>query len=186
MWRWRWSSIMGRKAGALYINPKKFGAVAKPCMVEMVAFLNCLALNKQEDDKCVRQKDLLVMCTQTQVMIRITVKCFAWLGSVFSKHWASNHWVPNACLWHNCRKGNRRTQRKPSITISSDLGETNSSRFNGFGIISSSSLLPWIEGPKTNFLFKVALLKWGSNVPIILWQTVTYQQYIDMVLFSCY
>ncbi|CAN6301367.1 unnamed protein product [Urochloa humidicola] len=57
---------MGRKAGALYINPKKFGAVAKPCMVEMVAFLNCLALNKQEDDKCVRQKELLVMCAQTQ------------------------------------------------------------------------------------------------------------------------
>ena len=77
---------MGRKAGALYINPKKFGAVAKPCMVEMVAFLNCLALNKQEDDKCVRQKDLLVMCTQTQVLIRITVKCFACLGIVYSKH----------------------------------------------------------------------------------------------------
>lgn len=57
---------MGRKAGALYINPKKFGAVAKPCMPEMVAFLNCLALNKQNDDKCIRQKDLLVQCTQTQ------------------------------------------------------------------------------------------------------------------------
>ncbi|EER92468.1 hypothetical protein BDA96_01G445400 [Sorghum bicolor] len=57
---------MGRKAGALYINPKKFGAVAKPCMPEMVAFLNCLALNKQNDDKCIRQKDLLVQCTQAQ------------------------------------------------------------------------------------------------------------------------
>ncbi|WVZ56473.1 hypothetical protein U9M48_006994 [Paspalum notatum var. saurae] len=57
---------MGRKAGVLYINPKKFGAIAKPCMPEMVAFLNCLALNKQNDDKCVRQKDLLVACTQTQ------------------------------------------------------------------------------------------------------------------------
>uniref|UniRef100_A0A0D9X7Y2 IMS import disulfide relay-system CHCH-CHCH-like Cx9C domain-containing protein n=1 Tax=Leersia perrieri TaxID=77586 RepID=A0A0D9X7Y2_9ORYZ len=57
---------MGRKAGALYINPKKFGATAKPCMIEMVSFLNCLALNKQNDDKCVRQKDLLVACTQAQ------------------------------------------------------------------------------------------------------------------------
>jgi hypothetical protein len=73
---------MGRKAGALYINPKKFGAVAKPCMVEMLAFLNCLALNKQEDDKCLRQKDLLVMCTQTQVMIHILVYCFASLRIV--------------------------------------------------------------------------------------------------------
>uniref|UniRef100_A0A0E0ELL1 IMS import disulfide relay-system CHCH-CHCH-like Cx9C domain-containing protein n=1 Tax=Oryza meridionalis TaxID=40149 RepID=A0A0E0ELL1_9ORYZ len=57
---------MGRKAGALYINPKKFGGGAKPCMIEMVSFLNCLALNKQNDDKCVRQKDLLVACTQAQ------------------------------------------------------------------------------------------------------------------------
>ncbi|XP_006649848.1 uncharacterized protein LOC102714270 [Oryza brachyantha] len=57
---------MGRKAGALYINPKKFGGVAKPCMMEMVSFLNCLALNKQNDDKCVRQKDLLVACAQAQ------------------------------------------------------------------------------------------------------------------------
>uniref|UniRef100_A0A0D9Z5C7 IMS import disulfide relay-system CHCH-CHCH-like Cx9C domain-containing protein n=1 Tax=Oryza glumipatula TaxID=40148 RepID=A0A0D9Z5C7_9ORYZ len=57
---------MGRKAGALYINPKKFGGVTKPCMIEMVSFLNCLALNKQNDDKCVRQKDLLVACAQAQ------------------------------------------------------------------------------------------------------------------------
>ncbi|RLN23984.1 uncharacterized protein C2845_PM07G39330 [Panicum miliaceum] len=57
---------MGQKAGALYINPKKFGAVAKPCVPEMVAFLNCLALNKLEDGKCAKQKDLLVACTQTQ------------------------------------------------------------------------------------------------------------------------
>ncbi|NP_001337926.1 hypothetical protein Zm00014a_034836 [Zea mays] len=57
---------MGRKAGALYINPKKFGAMAKPCMPEMVAFLNCLALNKQNDDKCIKQKDLLVACSQAQ------------------------------------------------------------------------------------------------------------------------
>ncbi|KQK22325.1 uncharacterized protein LOC100827103 [Brachypodium distachyon] len=57
---------MGRKAGGLYINPKKFGGVVKPFMVEMVAFLNCLALNKQSDDKCMRQKELLVTCSQVQ------------------------------------------------------------------------------------------------------------------------
>lgn len=68
-----WSARMGRKAGALYINPKKFGGGAKPCMIEMVSFLNCLALNKQNDDKCVRQKDLLVACTQAQVMIQIAI-----------------------------------------------------------------------------------------------------------------
>ncbi|XP_044984447.1 uncharacterized protein LOC123451943 isoform X3 [Hordeum vulgare subsp. vulgare] len=56
---------MGRKAG-LYINPKKFGGVVKPCMLEMTAFLNCLALNKQIDEKCTRQKELLITCTQAQ------------------------------------------------------------------------------------------------------------------------
>uniref|UniRef100_A0A453LLM7 IMS import disulfide relay-system CHCH-CHCH-like Cx9C domain-containing protein n=1 Tax=Aegilops tauschii subsp. strangulata TaxID=200361 RepID=A0A453LLM7_AEGTS len=58
-------SRMGRKAG-LYINPKKFGGVVKPCMLEMTAFLNCLALNKQIDEKCTRQKELLITCTQAQ------------------------------------------------------------------------------------------------------------------------
>jgi len=76
---------MGRKAGALYINPKKFGAVAKPCMPEMVAFLNCLALNKQNDDKCIRQKDLLVQCTQAQVIYPHHYLCFASLDIVLSK-----------------------------------------------------------------------------------------------------
>ncbi|VAI35841.1 unnamed protein product [Triticum turgidum subsp. durum] len=56
---------MGRKAG-LYINSKKFGGVVKPCMLEMTAFLNCLALNKQIDEKCTRQKELLITCTQAQ------------------------------------------------------------------------------------------------------------------------
>jgi hypothetical protein len=60
---------MGRKAGGLYINPKKFGGVVKPCMIEMTSFLNCLALNKQNDDKCMRQKELLVACTQAQVTL---------------------------------------------------------------------------------------------------------------------
>ncbi|KAH7667836.1 Cysteine alpha-hairpin motif-containing protein [Dioscorea alata] len=57
---------MGRKAGGLYINPKKFGAVGKPCMKEMVTFLGCLSLNKNNDDKCVRQKDLLLACVESQ------------------------------------------------------------------------------------------------------------------------
>uniref|UniRef100_A0ACD5XPL2 Uncharacterized protein n=1 Tax=Avena sativa TaxID=4498 RepID=A0ACD5XPL2_AVESA len=57
---------MGRKAGGLYINSKKLGGVVKPCMIEMTSFLNCLALNKQNDDKCTRQKELLVTCTQAQ------------------------------------------------------------------------------------------------------------------------
>lgn len=84
---------MGRKAGALYINPKKFGAVAKPCLPEMVAFLNCLTLNKQNDDKCVRQKDLLVACTQTQVIIH----SFVFLYYLLS-HLANNLAAPDTCL----------------------------------------------------------------------------------------
>ena len=59
---------MGRKAGGLYINPKKFGTLQKPCMKEMITFLNCLALNQNNDDKCVRHKDLLNACMDAQVM----------------------------------------------------------------------------------------------------------------------
>lgn len=33
-----------------------------------------LALNKQNDDKCIRQKDLLVACTQTQVIIHVAFR----------------------------------------------------------------------------------------------------------------
>ncbi|XP_010252159.1 PREDICTED: uncharacterized protein LOC104593835 [Nelumbo nucifera] len=58
---------MGRKAGGLYINPKKFGSkFGRPCMKEMITFLNCLALNKNDGDKCVRHKDLLMACMDTQ------------------------------------------------------------------------------------------------------------------------
>ncbi|CBI16155.3 hypothetical protein AAG906_032411 [Vitis piasezkii] len=57
---------MGRKAGGLYINPKKFGTLQKPCMKEMITFLNCLALNQNNDDKCVRHKDLLNACMDAQ------------------------------------------------------------------------------------------------------------------------
>lgn len=58
---------MGRKAGALYINPKRFGSLQKPCMKEMISFLNCLALSQNNDDRCVRQKDLLSACMKAQV-----------------------------------------------------------------------------------------------------------------------
>lgn len=58
---------MGRKAGGLYINPKKFGSVGKPCTKEMMSFLGCLALNKNDDDKCIKQKDLLLSCVDSQV-----------------------------------------------------------------------------------------------------------------------
>ncbi|GAV57911.1 hypothetical protein CFOL_v3_01447 [Cephalotus follicularis] len=57
---------MGRKAGALYINPKKFGSLTKPCMKEMVSFLNCLSLNHMKDEKCVRHKELLSACMDAQ------------------------------------------------------------------------------------------------------------------------
>lgn len=60
---------MGRKAGGLYINPKKFGTLSKPCMKEMLAFLNCLSLNSNNDEKCVRQKELLHTCMDSQVHI---------------------------------------------------------------------------------------------------------------------
>ncbi|XP_021900112.1 uncharacterized protein LOC110816285 [Carica papaya] len=57
---------MGKKSGSLYINPKKFGAFAKPCMKEMMSFLNCLSLNQINDDKCARQKELLGACMDAQ------------------------------------------------------------------------------------------------------------------------
>ncbi|BBH04818.1 hypothetical protein Prudu_016049 [Prunus dulcis] len=58
--------LMGRKAGTVYLNPKKFGALHKPCMKDMLAFLNCLALNHNNDDKCARQKELLGTCMDAQ------------------------------------------------------------------------------------------------------------------------
>ncbi|CAM8949483.1 unnamed protein product [Rhodiola kirilowii] len=57
---------MGKKAGSLRINPKKFGSMNKPCLKETIAFLNCLALNNKDDEKCVRQKDLLNSCMNDQ------------------------------------------------------------------------------------------------------------------------
>lgn len=57
---------MGRKAGGLYINPKTFGSLNKPCMKEMISFLNCLGLCQNNDEKCLRQKELLGTCMAAQ------------------------------------------------------------------------------------------------------------------------
>ncbi|XP_059300512.1 uncharacterized protein LOC132052836 [Lycium ferocissimum] len=57
---------MGRKAGTLFINPKNFGSLQKPCVKDFVAFLNCLTLNYNKDDKCGRQKSLLSACMEAQ------------------------------------------------------------------------------------------------------------------------
>lgn len=135
---------MGRKAGALYINPKKFGGVTKPCMIEMVSFLNCLALNKQNDDKCVRQKDLLVACAQAQVIIQII---FLSLQIVYSKHFFILK--SDSCLWHDLRKEGQRMQQRPSITIFSDLHET-----RAFSSGNMESLL---------IMMFVALMIWSRN-----------------------
>jgi len=62
---------MGRKPGGLYINPKKFGSLHKPCMKEMLTFLNCLALCNNNDEKCVRQKELLNACMDAQVIFNL-------------------------------------------------------------------------------------------------------------------
>lgn len=64
---------MGRKAGTLYINPKKFGTLSKPCMKEMISFLNCIALNQNNDDKCTRHKELLNTCMDAQVTLLLLV-----------------------------------------------------------------------------------------------------------------
>ncbi|WCJ41215.1 hypothetical protein M5689_022097 [Euphorbia peplus] len=57
---------MGRKAGTLYINPKKFGSLTKPCMKEMISFLNCLSLSHQDAEKCAKYKDVLNTCMDAQ------------------------------------------------------------------------------------------------------------------------
>ncbi|KAK4777710.1 hypothetical protein SAY87_017897 [Trapa incisa] len=67
---------MGRKSGGIYINPKKFGSLSKPCMKEMVSFLNCLALNRSDDNKCVRHKDLLNACMDAQLHFDMVVVSF--------------------------------------------------------------------------------------------------------------
>lgn len=60
---------MGKKAGELHINAKKFGGLAKPCMKDMITFLGCLSLNHNSDEKCTRQRQLLDTCLESQVII---------------------------------------------------------------------------------------------------------------------
>ncbi|RZC12286.1 hypothetical protein D0Y65_012198 [Glycine soja] len=60
------SQIMGRKAGTLFINPKRFGNLQKPCMKEMALFLSCMAANHSDTDACARQKELLNVCIDAQ------------------------------------------------------------------------------------------------------------------------
>ncbi|KAF7836265.1 IMS import disulfide relay-system [Senna tora] len=57
---------MGRKAGGLYINPKRFGSLHKPCMKEMISFLNCMAVNNGSGDVCAKQKEVLQTCMDSQ------------------------------------------------------------------------------------------------------------------------
>ncbi|KAI7740368.1 hypothetical protein M8C21_032073 [Ambrosia artemisiifolia] len=57
---------MGKKAGELHINAKKFGGLAKPCMKDMMTYLGCLSLNHNNDDKCIRQREQLSACMETQ------------------------------------------------------------------------------------------------------------------------
>lgn len=59
---------MGRKAGSVYINPKRFGSLQKPCLKETITFLNCMALNNCKDDNCEQQKKLLAGCMDAQVI----------------------------------------------------------------------------------------------------------------------
>lgn len=57
---------MGRKAGGLYINPKKLGMTATSCSAEMVSFLGCLSQEKNIEHKCTKQKDRLLACVNSQ------------------------------------------------------------------------------------------------------------------------
>ncbi|KAK1287356.1 hypothetical protein QJS10_CPB19g00129 [Acorus calamus] len=57
---------MGRKAGLIRVNPKKFAPAGKPCLKEMVTFLNCLALNHNSDEKCVQTRNAMYACVEAQ------------------------------------------------------------------------------------------------------------------------
>nr|AFK38975.1 unknown [Lotus japonicus] len=57
---------MGRKAGGLYINPKRLGQLHKPCMKEMTMFLNCMATCNSDINACAQQKELLNACIDSQ------------------------------------------------------------------------------------------------------------------------
>ncbi|KAK7260519.1 hypothetical protein RIF29_26621 [Crotalaria pallida] len=57
---------MGRKDGGLFINPKRFGSLQKPCMKDMILFLNCMATSQGDKEACAKQKELLVACMESQ------------------------------------------------------------------------------------------------------------------------
>ncbi|XP_057536410.1 uncharacterized protein LOC130814312 [Amaranthus tricolor] len=56
---------MGRKVG-LRINTKRFGSMTAPCTKEMVTLLTCLARCNNDNEKCVRQKQMLSTCMKAQ------------------------------------------------------------------------------------------------------------------------
>ncbi|CAL0306064.1 unnamed protein product [Lupinus luteus] len=57
---------MGRKDGGLFINSKRFGSLQKPCMKDMILFLNCMTTSHNDADACARQKEQLVACMESQ------------------------------------------------------------------------------------------------------------------------
>lgn len=137
---------MGRKAGNLYINPKKLGGIAKPCMKEMVAFLNCMGLNHCRDDKCEKQKQLLSVCMQGQVniismhfctksFILLYLSCSKWLKLLFS--------LETLCF---CRR-----IKSPS------LGETLTTICRGWPAEESDYIASWILY-STRLIYRLSLM----------------------------
>lgn len=59
---------MGRKAGGLFINSKRFSSLHKPCMKEMIMFMNCMATSHSDVEACAKQKEILNTCIESQVM----------------------------------------------------------------------------------------------------------------------
>ncbi|GAU37577.1 hypothetical protein TSUD_154100 [Trifolium subterraneum] len=57
---------MGRKAGGLYINSKRFSSLQKPCMKEMTMFLTCMATNPSDVQACAQKKEILNTCIESQ------------------------------------------------------------------------------------------------------------------------
>ncbi|KAI5385543.1 hypothetical protein KIW84_072225, partial [Lathyrus oleraceus] len=60
------SLIMGRKAGGLFINSKRFSSLHKPCMKEMIMFMNCMATSHSDVEACAKQKEILNTCIESQ------------------------------------------------------------------------------------------------------------------------
>ncbi|KAL5054756.1 hypothetical protein RYX36_035438 [Vicia faba] len=57
---------MGRKAGGLFINSKRFSSLHKPCMKEMIMFMNCMATSHSDVEACAKQKEILNTCIESQ------------------------------------------------------------------------------------------------------------------------